>query len=104
MSSKPEIFDLTSSSSSEDLPPYPSEIDDSDYAREMERRWNAQERGEPSHVPNPAERQNVSPFIFTSDEDSSEDEDEDPTFFPPSTPERSNLSIQLVSERVALDI
>ena len=92
MSSNPEIIDLTtssSSSSSEDLPPYPSEIDDSDYAREMERRWNAQERGEPIHVPNPAERQYVSPFVFTSDEDSSEDEDEDPTFLPPSTPERS---------------
>jgi hypothetical protein len=92
MSSKPEIIDLTSSSSSsssEDLPPYPSEIDDSDYKREMERRWNAHERGEPSHVPNPAERQNVSPFAFTSDEDSSEDEDEDPSFLPPSTPERS---------------
>ena len=92
MSSKPEIIDLTSSSSSssssEDLPLYPSEID-SEYEREMERRWNALERGEPSHVPNPAERQYVSPFTFTSDEDSSEDEDEDPTFLPPSTPERS---------------
>jgi hypothetical protein len=93
MSSKPEIIDLTSSSSSssssEDLPPYPSEIDDSKYEREMERRWNAHERGEPSHLPIPAKRQLVSPFIFTSDEDSSEDEDEDPTFLPPSTPERS---------------
>jgi hypothetical protein len=94
MSSKPEIIDLTSSSpstssSEEDLPPYPWELDDSEYEREMERRWNAHERGEPSHVPIPAERQLVSPFIFTSDEDSSEDEDEDPTFLPPSTPERS---------------
>ena len=90
MSSNPKIIDLTSSSSSssssEDLPPYPSEIDDSEYEREMERQWNARERGEPSQVPIPAER---SPFIFTSDEDSSEDEDEDPTFLPPSTPERS---------------
>ena len=87
MSSKPEIIDLTSSSSSsEDLPPYPSEIDDSEYEREMERQWNAREKGELSQVPIPAER---SPFIFTSDEDSSEDEDEDPTFLPPSTPDRS---------------
>ena len=87
MSSKPEIINLTSStsssSSSEDLPPYPSEFDDSDYARELERQWNALERGEPSNAPIPAERQYVSPFIFTSDEDSSEDEDEDPTFLPP---------------------
>lgn len=91
MSSKPEVIDLTSSSSSssssEDLPPYPSELDDSDYAREMERRWNALEKGEPSNVPVPDERQYVSPFICTSDEDSSEDEDEDPSFLPPSTPE-----------------
>ena len=94
MSSKPEIIDLTSyspssSSSEEDLPPYPWELEYSDYEREMEKRWNAQERGESSHVPVPAERELVSPFIFTSDEDSSEDEDEDPTFLPPSTPERS---------------
>jgi hypothetical protein len=90
MSSKPEIIDLTSSSSSsDDRPPYPSELDDSDYARELERRWNTLEKGEPSNAPVPAERQYVSPFIFTSDEDSSEDEDEDPSFLPPSTPERS---------------
>lgn len=94
MSSKPEITDQTSStpsssSSEEDLPPYPWELDDSDYEREMEKRWNAQERGESSHVPVPAERELVSPFIFTSDEDSSEDEDKDPTFLHPSTPERS---------------
>jgi hypothetical protein len=93
MSSQPEIIDLTSSSSSssssEDLLPHPSEIDDSDYAREMERQWNAREMGEPSHIPNPAKRQYISPFIFTSDEDSSDDEDEDPSFLPPSTPERS---------------
>ena len=56
MSSKPEIIDLTSSSSSsEDLPPYPSELDDSDYARELERRWNALERGEPSNASIPAD-------------------------------------------------
>jgi hypothetical protein len=94
MSSKPEIIDLTSStpfssSSEEDLPPYPWELDDSDYEREMERRWNAHERGESSHVPVPAEKELVSPFIFTFDKDSLEDEDEDPTFLPPSTPERS---------------
>lgn len=63
MSSNPEIIDLTSSSPSssspeEDLPPYPWELSDSDYEREMERRWDAHERrwnahkkGEPSHVP-----------------------------------------------------
>ena len=56
----------------------------------MERLWIAPERGEPSQVPIHAERQYVSPFAFTSDEDSSEDEDEDPTFLPPSTPERSH--------------
>jgi hypothetical protein len=93
MSSKPEIIDLTSStsssSSSEDIPPYPSDLDDSDAARELERQWNALEMGEPSNAPIPAERQYVSPFIFTSDEDSSEDEDEGPSFLPPSTPERS---------------
>jgi hypothetical protein len=30
----------------------------------------------------------VSPFLFTSDDESSEDEDKDPSFIPPSTPER----------------
>ena len=94
MSSKLEIIDPTSlspssSSSEEDLPPYPWELEGSEYEREMERRWNAHDRGESSHVPIPAERQLVSPFIFTSDEDSSENEDKDPTFLPPSTPERS---------------
>ena len=78
-----------SPSSSEDLANIPSDLDDSDAERELERRWNALERGEPSNAPIPAERQYVSPFIFTSDEDSSEDEDEDPSFLPPSTPERS---------------
>ena len=47
------------------------------------------ERGKPSNAPVSAERQYVSPFVFTSDEESSEDEDEDPSFLPPSTPERS---------------
>ena len=94
MSSKPEIIDPTtlspsSSTSEEDLPPYPWELEGSEYEREMERRWNAHDRGESNHVPIPTERQLVSPFIMSSDEDSSEDEDEDPTFLPPSTPERS---------------
>ena len=80
---------LLSPSSSEDPANIPSDLDDSDAERELERRWNALERGEPSNAPIPAERQYVSPFIFTSDEDSSEDEDEDPSFLPPSTPERS---------------
>jgi hypothetical protein len=101
MYSPPEVKDPTSSSPSspeEDLPPYPWDLSDSDYEREMEKRWDAHERrwnahirGESSHVPVPAERELVSPFIVTSDEDSSEDEDEDPAFLPPSTPERSQL-------------
>ena len=45
--------------------------------------------GEPSDAPIPADREYVSHFLFTSDEESSEDEDEDPSFIPPSTPERS---------------
>jgi hypothetical protein len=123
MSSKPEIIDLTfstsssSSSSSSDgwsdyFPPgahprknhdvkppspspiedptnVPSDLDDSDAEREREKMWNALERGEPSEASIPAERQYVSPFIWTSDEESLEDEDEDPSFIPPSTPERS---------------
>ena len=98
MSSNPKTSDQNSSSSStgEDLPSYPWGLEHSDYEREMERRWDVQERqwnahrkGEPSHVPNPAERELVSPFICTSDEESSEEENEDPTFLPPSTPERS---------------
>lgn len=49
MSSKSEIIDQTSSSLSssspeEDLPPYPWELSDSDYEREMEKRWDAHER------------------------------------------------------------
>ena len=55
----------------------------------QERQWNAHRKGEPSHVPNPAERELVSPFICTSDEESSDEENEDPIFLPPSTPERS---------------
>jgi hypothetical protein len=45
-----------------------------------------------SLVSNPAGRELVSPFICTSDEESSE-EDEEPTFHPPSTPERSQPRI-----------
>ena len=75
-----------SSSSSEDLPPYPSDLDDSDAARELERRWNALERGQANRAPNPA----VSPFIYTS---SDEDDDEnDALYNPPSTPERPQSS------------
>ena len=94
MSSPPVVKDPTSSSPSsslpeEDLPPYPWDLSDSDYEREMEKRWDAHERRWNAHVPVPAERELVSPFMVTSNEDSSEDEDEDPTFLPPSTPERS---------------
>lgn len=97
MSSNPETSDQHSSSptSKEDVPPYPWGLENTDYERKMEKRWDAQERlwnahrkGESSQVPNPAERELVSPFICTSDEESSE-EDEEPTFLPPSTPERS---------------
>jgi hypothetical protein len=97
MSSNPETSDQHSSSPTleEDVPPYPWGLEDSDYEREMENRWDAQERqwnahmkSQLSHISNPAERELVSPFISTSDEESSE-EDEEPTLLPPSTPERS---------------
>jgi hypothetical protein len=80
---------LPSPTPSEDPANIPSDLDDLDAERELERRWNALERGEPSNAPIPAERQYVSPFVFTSDEEPSEDEDEDPSFLPPSTSERS---------------
>jgi hypothetical protein len=97
MSSNPETSDQHSSSptSEEDIPPYPWGLEGSDYEREMEKRMDAQERQWNAHmkaqlslISNPAERDLVSPFICTSDEESSE-EDEEPTFLPPSTPERS---------------
>jgi hypothetical protein len=93
-----------SPSPSEDPANVPYDLDDSDAARELERRWNALERGEASRAPNPAVssessedpnpwipyqpplRELVSPFIYTS---SDEDEDEnDALYIPPSTPER----------------
>ena len=42
---------LPANSSSSSLPPYPSEIDDPEYQREMERQWNAMERAK--KVPTP---------------------------------------------------
>lgn len=72
-----------SSSSSEDLPPYPSEIDDPEYQREMERRWNALERA--NRVPNP----DKSLFIFTS---SDEEDDENDALYNPTTPEKPQSS------------
>ena len=98
MSSPPKTSDPNSFSPSaeEDVPPYPWGFEGSDFERALENRWDAQERqwnahlkGEQSNVPNPAERELVSPFIYTSDEDSSEEENEDPTFLLTSTPERS---------------
>jgi hypothetical protein len=91
MSSNPETSNNNSSSSSieEDIPPYPWDLKGSAFVHALENRWDAQDRQRNVHIPIPAERDLVSPFIVTSDEDSSEDEDEDPTFLPPSTPERS---------------
>jgi hypothetical protein len=65
-----------SSSSSEDLPPYPSEIDDPEYQREMEKRWNELERA--NRVPNPEDL----PFIFTS---SDEEDDYNDTLYHPTS-------------------
>jgi hypothetical protein len=97
-----------SPSPSKDPANVPSDLDDSDDARELERRWNALERGEASRAPNPtvssessedpnpwipyqpSPRELVSPFIYTS---SDEDEDEnDALYMPPSTPERPQSS------------
>jgi hypothetical protein len=97
MSSNPETSNQHSSSpnSEEDVPPYPWGLEGSDYERELkkrmdaqERRWDAHMKAQLSLISNPAGRELVSPFICTSDEESSE-EDEEPTFLPPSTPERS---------------
>ena len=98
MSSDPKSSDANSSSPSaeEDVPPYPWGLEGSDFERALEKRWDAEERRWNAHlksyssnVPNPAEREHVSPFIYTSDEDSSEEDHEEPVFLPPSTPERS---------------
>jgi hypothetical protein len=98
MSSNPETSDQHSSSptSEEDVPPYPWGLVGSDYEREIEKRMDAQERQWNAHmkaqlslISNSAERELVSPFISTSDDESSEEENEEPTFLPPSTPERS---------------
>ena len=98
MSSDPKTSDTNSSSPSaeEDVPPYPWGLEGSDFERALEKRWDAEERRWNAHlksyssnVPNPAEREHVSPFIYTSDEDSSEEDHEEPVFLPPSTPERS---------------
>lgn len=72
-----------SSSSSEDLPPYPSEIDDPEYQREMERRWNKLERA--NRVPNPEELH----FIFTS---SDEEDDDSDTLYNPTPSEKPQSS------------
>ena len=72
-----------SSSSSEDLPPYPSEIDDPEYQREMERRWNELERA--NRVPNPDE----SLIFFTS---SDEEDDENDELYTPTTSDKPQSS------------
>lgn len=51
------------SSSSEDLPPFPSEIDDPEYQRELERKWNELESA--NRVPNHDE----SLIFFTSSDE-----------------------------------
>ena len=98
MSLNPETSDQHSSSSTseDDIPPYPWGLEGSDYERGIERRMDAQERQWNAHlkaqrslISNPAGREFVSPFIITSDDESSEEEHEEPTFLPPSTPERS---------------
>jgi hypothetical protein len=97
MSSNPETSNQHSSSpnTKEDLPPYPWGLEGSNYERALkkridaqERRWDAHMKAQLSLISNPAGRELVSPFICTSDEESSE-EDEEPIFHPPSTPERS---------------
>ena len=96
MSSNPESSNQHSSvpTSEEEVPPYPWGLEGSDFEREIKNRWDVEDKkwnayieGESSRNTNPAEL--VSPFIWTSDEESSEEENEDPTFLPPSTPERS---------------
>ena len=91
MSSNPESSNHNHPSSSldEDIPPYPWGLEGSAFDQAIEKRWDVQDRQWYAHLPVPAERDLVSPFIVTSDEDSSEDEDEDQVFLPPSTPERS---------------
>ena len=111
MSSKTEIIDLTSSSSSSSssdgwntyFPPIKRPSTHPVTTNQGGKRKH--EMGEPSQAPIPAgsdssddpnpwvpypasDRDLVSPFLFTSDEESSEDEYEDPSFLPPSTPER----------------
>lgn len=95
-----------SPSPSEDTANVPSDLDGSNAARELEKRWNALERGEASKAPNPSlssessedpnpwipyqppPRELVSPFICTS----SDEEDDDELYQPPSTPERPQSS------------
>ena len=95
-----------SPSPSEDPANVPSDLDDSDAARELKKRWNELERGGSSRAPNPSlcsessedpnpwipyqppPRELVSPFIWTS----SDEEDDDELYQPPSTPERPQSS------------
>ena len=109
MSSNPEIIDLSSSSSESSdgwnsyFPPIAQNTTQPVSTNQTTKR--NYEEGESSKPPIPAEsdstddvrpltdyfpsgRELVSPFVFTSDEESSEDEYGDPTFVPPSTPER----------------
>ena len=70
MSSNPETSNHYSSSSliEEDIPPYPWGLEGADFEQALEKRWDAQDRQWNAHVPVPAERDLVSPFIVTSDE------------------------------------
>ena len=122
MSSKTEIIDLTSSSSSSSSDGWnayfpPIKRPSTHPLNTNQRDIRKHEMGEPSQTPIPADsdsaddsdswigyppsdREQVSPFLFTSEDESSEDEYEDPSYLPPSTPERpqprsrkSNLSL-----------
>jgi hypothetical protein len=71
------------SSSSEDLPHYPSEIDDFEYQRELERKWNELESA--NQVPSPDE----SLIFFTSYD---EEDDENDELYTPTTSDKPQSS------------
>ena len=75
---------IPANSSSSSLPPYPSEIDDPKYQKEMQRQWNAMERAK--RVPTPEEASSKS---TSSDE---EDDDEDDDLYSPNMPEKPQSS------------
>ena len=102
MSSNPETSNHNSSSSSieEDIPPYPWGLEGSAFQQALENRWDAQDRKWNAHVPFPAERDLVSPFIDTSDE---EDDDEDDDLYNPNMPDKPQSSCPRRSRRRRLN-